>query len=183
MPSLSSGWGIQDSVGNELPVRLIQDDGARLVEIVPLLLLEKNSNYTVSIGDVSDSVGNQGITAQSFVFTTGDGIDLQSPALVSTVPEAWQSDVDPSRASIEFQFDSAMDITSLDASNTRLTRVDTGEEISIEFSVDSTFTNILVTPSTAFESGVSYQLRYIGSFYDLGGNRKFLNSTLGFTTQ
>jgi hypothetical protein len=147
-------------------------DGDQGMQLLPLLPLTPNTTYTVNVTGVLDITGNAQTNFPSQSFTTGTGIDLVHPNVVSSNPVNGASSV-PVNTAVQVIFSKTMDPASFDPANS-FTMVDSSLNVvpaTITFSPDYT-TATLQPKSNLTGGGATYDL-FISSFasvYDLAGN-------------
>ncbi len=159
-----------------IPTTATLFDGDKGIQLLPRTPLTPNTTYTINVAGVLDITGNTQTGYASQSFTTGSGIDLVSPAIVSNTP---------SNTSVQVVFSKAMDPASFDPANS-FSLVDSSSNTvpaTITFSLDYT-TATLVPTSSLTPGGAVYYLfvSYFGNIYDVAGNRA-TPSIIFFLTQ
>ena len=180
----SLGGVVLKKGGTVIPTIVTTFDGDQGVQLLPLAPLSPNTTYLFAATGVLDITGNgqSGFVPQSF--TTGSGIDLVTPTLVSTTPANGASGV-AATTTVQAVFSKAMDPASFDPANS-FTLVDSSRNTvpaTISFSPD--FTTATLTPkSNLTGGGATYYLfvSYFGTVYDQAGNR-VAPSIISFSTQ
>ena len=170
--------------GSLIPVVSTLFDGDQGIQLLPLLPLTPNTTYTISVTGALDITGNAQTSFPSLSFTTGTGIDLVQPTIVSRSPANGASNV-PANTAVQVVFSKAMDPASFDPANS-FELVDSSLNVvpaTIAFSPDYT-TATLQPKSPLTGGGASYNLfiSYFSNAYDLEGNR-MAPAIVSFTIQ
>ena len=160
-------------------------DGDKGVQLLPLTPLSANTTYTINVTGVLDITGNSQTSFPSQSFTTGSGISLVVPALVSTTPANGATSVAVT-TTVQVVFSESMDVAAFDPNNSfELYDAATSSIVpaTITFSANNT-TATLTPTSNLTGGGVTYYMYigYITSLYDLAGNR-FGGTYITFTTK
>jgi hypothetical protein len=170
------------SVVPTIPVVFDGDKGVRLLPTVPLAV---STSYTINVTGVLDITGNAQTAFPSQSFTTGTGINLVRPTVVSTNPTNGQTGV-PVTTTVQVVFSEPMDVASFDPTNSFYLYDNATATIvpaTISFSANSA-TATLTPTSNLTGGGVSYTM-YIGwnaALYDVSGNQ-LGGMTIAFKTQ
>ena len=163
-------------------------DGDKGVQLLPLTPLSANTTYTINVTGVLDITGNAQTSFPSQSFTTGTGINLVVPALVSINPTNAATNV-PVTTTVQVVFSEPMDVASFDPNNSfQLADAATSSIVPATITFSANNTTATLTPmSNLTGGGVTYYM-YIGwsgwnvSLYDLAGNR-FGGTYITFTTK
>jgi hypothetical protein len=158
-----------------VPATVSLYDGNKGIQLLPLVPLANGTVYTINMTGVVDITGNaqSGFPSQSF--TTGTGIDLVAPTVVSTNPTNGQTNV-PDNTTIQVVFSEAMDPASFDPNNS-FTLHDAANNVvpaTITFSAD--YKTVTLHPTANLTGGGATYNMYVGwpyvssHLYDLGGN-------------
>jgi hypothetical protein len=172
-----------------IPTTVSLYDGNLGVQLLPLVPLAPGTVYTINVTGVMDITGNPQSSFPSQSFTTGSGIDLVAPAVVSTIPSNGQTSV-PVGTSVQVVFNEAMDAASFDPNNNSFTLTDALNNVvpaTITFSVD--YKTATLQPMTSLTGGGKVYKMYVSHssippLQDLGGNSgNPLGTSFSFTTQ
>ena len=96
-----------------VPAALSLFDGNKGIQLLPQVPLASGTVYTINVTGVVDITGNAQSSFPSQSFTTGTGIDLTPPTIVSTSPTNGQTNVGDN-TTIMITFSEAMDAASFD---------------------------------------------------------------------
>ena len=167
-----------------VPVTVSLYDGDRGIQLLPQVPLATATVYTINVTGVVDITGNPQSNFPSQSFTTGAGIGLVAPTVVSTNPANGATKV-PDNTTIQVVFNEAMDPASFDPNNS-FTLHDPSSNVvpaTITFSAD--YKTATLHPASNLTSGATYTM-YVGSnnppLQDLGGN-KGISTSFSFTAQ
>jgi hypothetical protein len=160
-------------------------DGDRGIQLRPLVPLATGTTYTINVTGVLDITGNAQSSFPSQSFTTGTGIDLVTPTVVSTYPTSSQTNV-PVNAALQAVFSQPMDPASFDANNSFTLRDASGNTVvpaTITFSAD--FKTVTLQPKSNLTGGGAqyyFEISYQAQLWDIGGNQMSYGY-IPFTTQ
>jgi len=139
--------------------------GDTVVRFAPGTLLLPNSSYSLTITGITDPAGNPAST-QTVNFTTGSGIDVGYPQVVSVNPLSGSTT--GTNPAIEFVFNKAID--PIRSSGAFLYNESANTNVagtSLTFAPD--LKSATITYPGSLDVNTSYQFG-LGSFYDLNGN-------------
>jgi len=157
------------------------DKGVRLLPLVPLAL---NTTYTINVTGVVDITGNAQSTFSPVSFTTGGGVELVTPTIISTSPTNGQKSA-PDNTTIQVVFSEAMDPASFDPNNSFVLETSSSTVVPATITFSADYKTVTLSPSANLTGGGVTYYMYIGYYanlYDVGGNR--LSGTyISFTTQ
>jgi hypothetical protein len=185
-PALLEGVTLNQG-SSVVPTTVSLYDGNKGIQLLPLVPLANGTVYTINVTGVVDITGNAQSSFPSQSFTTGTGIDLVAPTVVSTNPANGQTSV-PDNTTIKAVFSEAMDPASFDPNNS-FTLHDASNNVvpaTITFSADYK-TVTLHSTANLTGGGATYNM-YVGwpyvssHLYDLGGNSLY-GTYFTFTTQ
>jgi len=148
-------------------------DGDQGVELLPLTPLSPNTTYTIVVAGVIDITGNTQTSFPSQSFTTGTGIDLTQPQVVSTTPANGASGVAAS-TTVQAVFSLAVDPASFDPANSFVLRDSSHNQVPATISFSGGYTTVTLTPNSSLTSGgATYTLfiSYFAPLYDVSGNQ------------
>jgi hypothetical protein len=160
-------------------------DGDLGIQLRPLVPLATGTVYTINVTGVLDITGNAQSSFPSQSFTTGTGIDLVTPTVVSTYPTSSQTNV-PVNAALQAVFSQPMDPASFDANNSFTLRDVSGSTVvpaTITFSAD--FKTVTLQPKSNLTGGGAqyyFEISYQAYLWDIGGNQ-LSYGYIPFTTQ
>ena len=150
-----------------------------ILTLTPATLLLPNTPYTISISGVSDSAGNVMVGTVTENFTTGSGVDLIAPTVLSYSPTSGETNV-PTNASLHVLFSGPVNQLTLNNSNFRLYNYSQGRYLPATVTVAANLTSATLVPSSPLLPGNYYQ--FSGSGYtDLAGNPGGSFSTYFYT--
>jgi len=147
-------------------------DGDRGVQLRPLLPLATGTTYTINVTGVLDVTGNAQSSFASQSFTTGTGIDLVTPTVVSTYPTSGQTNI-PVNAALQAVFSQAMDPASFDANNSFTLRDAANNVVPAAITFSADFKTVTLQPNAnLIGSGAQYyfEISYQTQLWDVGGN-------------
>jgi hypothetical protein len=149
-------------------------DGDQGVQLEPLVPLTVGTVYTINVTGVLDITGNAQTPFSSVSFTTGTGVDLVQPAIVSTSPTNGQSNV-PDNTTCQVVFSEPMDPAYFDPNNSLTLRTSSNVVVPATITFSANYTTATLTPTSALTGGgttyyfeIGYNPPYL---YDLGGNQ------------
>ncbi|HSZ63618.1 MAG TPA: Ig-like domain-containing protein, partial [Terriglobales bacterium] len=159
-------------------------DGDHGVQLLPLVPLTPNTTYTINVTGVLDITGNaqSAFTPQSF--TTGTGVDLIRPTIVSTNPTSGESNV-PDNTALQVVFSEPMDPATFDANNSLTLRDASNNIVSATITFSGNYTTATLQPTSNLVGGGAtyhFEIGYQAPLYDLGGNQ-LSGAYITFTTQ
>jgi len=172
--------------GSVIPTTLSLFDGNKGIQLLPQVPLAASTVYTINITGVEDITGNAQSSFPSQTFTTGTGIDLTAPSIISTNPTNGQTNV-PDNTTITITFSEAMDAASFDSNNS-FTLHDPSNNVvpaTITFSTD--YKTVTLHPTANLTGGGKTYTMDIGWPYassylhDLGANSLY-GTYFQFTT-
>ena len=169
--------------GSVIPTTTSLFDGDQGVQLLPLTPLSASMTYTINVTGVLDITGNAQSAFSAVSFTTGTGVDLVAPTLVSTTPASGATNV-PDNTTVQVVFSEAMDSGFFDP-NTSFTLRDPSNNVvpsNITFSTD--YKTATLQPKSNLAAATTYTMyvNYSGNYvYDLGLNR-FPGTQFSFTT-
>ncbi|MFZ3264074.1 MAG: Ig-like domain-containing protein [Terriglobales bacterium] len=170
--------------GSTVPTITSLFDGDQGIQMLPLSPLTPNTTYTINVTGVLDITGNPQASFPSQSFTTGSGLDLIAPTIVSINPANGATSV-PDNTTIQVVFSEPMDPASFDPT-TSFTLQDQNRNAvpgTISFSPD--YTTVTLTPNSSLVGGgasYTFFVSYFSPVYDLSGN-KCNNSISFFATE
>jgi hypothetical protein len=161
--------------GTVVPTTTTLYDGDEGIELQPLVPLAPGTVYTINVSGVVDITGNAQSSFSSQSFTTGTGIDLVTPTIVSANITDNESNV-PDNTTIQVVFSEPMDPSSFDSNTSfRLYDDGTGQVAPASVTFSANYTTVTLQPTTNLTAGGVLYYMYIGYsspyLYDLGGNR------------
>jgi hypothetical protein len=148
-------------------------DGDQGVQLTPLAPLATGTTYTINVTGVLDITGNAQSPFSSVSFTTGTGIDLVRPAIVSTSPTNGQSNV-PDNTTCQVVFSEPMDPAYFDPNNSLTLRTSSNVVVPATITFSANYTTATLTPTSALTGGGAtyyFEIGYQAPLYDLGGNQ------------
>ena len=148
-------------------------DGNQGVQLLPLTLLAPNTTYTIVVAGVLDITGNAQVSLPSQSFTTGTGVDLIQPSVVSTTPANGATGV-AAAATVQAVFSLAVDPASFDPTNSFVLRDSSHNQVPATISFSSDYKTVTLTPKSSLTSGgAAYTLfiSYFSPVYDVSGNQ------------
>ena len=159
-------------------------DGDQGVQLLPLTPLAPNTAYTIVVNGVLDITGNAQTSFPSQSFTTGTGIDLTQPSVVSTTPANGATGV-AATSTVQAVFSLAVDPASFDPANSFVLRDSSHNQVPATISFSSDYKTVTLTPKSALTSGgatYSMFISYFSHVYDVAGNT-IPATIVFFTTQ
>ena len=180
---VSTGQVTLQVSGSPIPITRSLINGDRGLQLTPSVPLAPNTAHTISIVGVKDLAGNTIASSVSSSFTTGAGIDLVTPGLVSVTPANLATSV-PTSTTVKAVFTKAMDAASFDPTTTFKLTDFNGAIVPATISASSDLKTFTLTPSAALTGGgKTYTVTISSSLTDLAGNNLNVFSTTTFTTQ
>jgi hypothetical protein len=131
----------------------------------PNLPLDPSSVYTLTLVGIQDLAGHALAAPASFTFTTGTGVDLAGPSLISFQPSGPGT---PTTAVIEATFNERINAASIGASNFGVF-VGGNPAIAGTVSVSEDGRTVTFTPLSALAPNTSYFVQLF-NYTDLAGN-------------
>jgi hypothetical protein len=159
-------------------------DGDQGVQLLPLTLLAPNTTYTIVVAGVLDITGNTQASFPSQSFTTGTGIDLTQPQVVSTTPANFAAGVAATSA-LQAVFSLPVDPASFNPATTFTLRDPSHNVVPATITFSGGYTTVTLTPNASLISGgATYTLfiSYFAPLYDVSGNQ-IPPTIVFFTTQ
>jgi large repetitive protein len=159
--------------GTVVPTTTTLYDGDQGIELQPLVPLAPNTVYSINVSGVVDITGNAQSSFPSQSFTTGTGVDLVTPTIVSNLTNGQTV---PDNTAFQVVFSEPMDLASFDPNTSfRLYDNATGKVVSATITFSANNTTATLQPATNLTAGGVLYYLYIGYgspyLYDLGGNR------------
>jgi YD repeat-containing protein len=159
-------------------------DGDKVVRLLPLVPLAHNTAYSINVAGVVDITGNAQSAFTPVSFTTGAGVELINPTIVSINPTNGQKTV-PDNTTIQVVFSEAMDPASFDPNSSFVLETSSNVVVPATVTLSADYKTVTLTPSANLTAGGATYYMYIGYYanlYDIGGNR--LSGTyISFSTQ
>jgi hypothetical protein len=157
--------------GSTIPTITTLFDGNQGIQLLPLAPLASNTAYTINVTGVLDITGNAQSSAPSQSFTTGSGLDLILPTVISTNPTLGATV--PVTTTVQFVFSEAMDPASFDPNSSFTLQDPSHNPVPATISFSPDYTTVTLTPNSALTNGVSYFMfaSSLGPLYDLAGNK------------
>jgi large repetitive protein len=159
-------------------------DGDQGVELLPLTPLAPSTTYTIVVSGVVDITGNAQATFPSQSFTTGTGVDLSQPQVVSTTPANGATGV-AANSTVQALFSLPVDPASFDPTNSFVLTNSSHNQVPATISFSGGYTTVTLTPNSNLTSGgATYTLfiSYFAPLYDVSGNQ-IPPTIVFFTTQ
>jgi hypothetical protein len=166
-----------------VPTTISLYDGDQGVQLEPLVPLAAGTVYSINVTGVVDITGNAQSPFSSVSFTTGTGIDLVQPTVVSTNPTSGQANV-PVNTTCQIVFSEPMDPAYFDPNNSLTLRTSSNAVVPATITFSANYTTATLTPASNLTGGGAtyyFEYGYQSALYDLGGNQ--LSGTyITFTT-
>jgi YD repeat-containing protein len=166
-----------------VPTTISLYDGDQGVQLEPLVPLAAGTVYSINVTGVLDITGNAQSPFSSVSFTTGTGIDLVPPTVVSTNPTSGQTNV-PVNTTCQIVFSEPMDPAYFDPNNSLTLRTSSNAVVPATITFSANYTTATLTPASNLVGGGAtyyFEYGYQSALYDLGGNQ--LSGTyITFTT-
>jgi hypothetical protein len=170
--------------GSPIAVTSALSNLSQTLTLTPAIPLAANTTYTISITGVQDFAGNTLVGTLTKNFTTGPGVDLTAPTIISITPAS--NTTVPDNTKIQVQFSKAMNPLTLDptVSPGDLTLVTTNTSTPVPFAISfsADLTTATVTPTGGLAAGTQYTFT-VASGTDASGNLLQAGGTVNFTTQ
>ena len=156
----------------------------QIAVFTPSGLLSPNTTYTISVSGVEDVQGTAMTSTFTETFTTGTGVNLVLPTIVSITPANGATGV-PDNSSIQVVWSEPMNPLSFDAATTyfKLELTSTSAVVPTTVSVSSDGKTVTLTPTSALTSGTNYKIFIYYYMSDVAGNLYEGNSQTTFTAQ
>ncbi len=168
--------------GAEIPVARVWSDGNRLLELIPALPLAANTQHTVTVSaNLRDLAGNAIGSTVTSQFTTGAGVDLLRPQVVSTIPAQSEANV-PLDVLLQFTFDERINPLTVTEASFVLRNNNTFQNVAGTRNISVDGTVLTFVPDALLEANRSYTLFAISAIEDLANNPLINNRTISFTT-
>jgi hypothetical protein len=167
-----------------VPATLTLFDGNQGIQLLPLTPLAPNTTYTINVTGVLDITGNAQTSFPSQSFTTGSGVDLIPPTVVSTNPVNFATLV-PVTTTIQVVFSEPMDPASFDPSNSFTLQDSTHSVVPATITFSADYKTVTLTPNANLVGGGATYFMFVSQFahvYDLAGNNSAPTFIL-FSTQ
>jgi hypothetical protein len=160
--------------------------GDTAIQLTPSTPLLPGTMYTLCVAGVQDVVGNTMASPVSSSFTTGTGVNLTPPSIVSVTPANGAIDV-PVNSTITVVFSEAIDPVSFNSTTNFVSEDPTGAVVPATVTFSPDLTKAILTPNTALTGGSQlysiYVNYYSSGLTDLAGNGLYGNSYTTFYTQ
>ncbi|HFD12642.1 MAG TPA: hypothetical protein ENJ32_09265, partial [Crenotrichaceae bacterium] len=163
--------GIKLFVGTvevNLDSRNLSDDH-RMVSLKLNKLLDANTSYAIQVDGVRDISGNVMSAAVVRNFTTGTGVDLVGPTILSFTPFLY-ADVASTQPLISVKYDERIDPLNLDGNVYLRNQTASSEDVNFDLSISSDGKTVSILPDSALLLNNEYQARFYGNISDLSGN-------------
>ena len=164
--------------GNPVAFTPTLSDASQLVTLTPMLPLLPNASYTLTITGVQDTAGNKLTSTVANIFATGPTFDLVTPQVTLTDPPNGATNVGTNVAP-RIVFTERLNPLSIVSSSNELYyngsielyNQATSQYVPATVSMSADRVTAIVTPSSALEPNVSYQIR-VGyyDYFDVAGN-------------
>ena len=152
---------------------------SHVATFTPTSALSNNTGYTVMITTgVKDAAGNPLVTQATFAFNTPDTIAPQ----VSTFNPANNATNVPVGSAVAVTFNEAMDATTINGTNLKLTVTIGGAAVAGTVSYNSVSRVATFTPTSALTASIGYTITVTTGVKDTAGNALASNATAAFTT-
>ncbi len=145
-----------------IPATITQYDANRRLQVTPLQPLAPSKLHTLTLGALTDSVGNVLGGPVTVQFTTETGADLVSPFIVATNPVYNQGDV-VQNTQVTFLFSEAVDPLTVNSGTLSLRNQSTGIYLPFAFALDGARTLLTITPSVPLDADTQFQVCVAGS--------------------
>jgi Bacterial Ig-like domain len=138
--------------------------------LVPVVPLNTNTTYTVSVTGVQDLSGNALTSASTSTFTTGAGADL-TPPVVTVVSPANQAGGVPTNSVIQLQFSKRVDPLTVTTGNFLVFPQATNIPIAGTITVSADGLTATFTPNPPLDPSTNYFIEATGGILDLEGQQ------------
>jgi hypothetical protein len=164
---------------------LISADTA--IQLAPSLPLLPGAMYTLCVTGVMDVTGNTMASPVSSSFTTGTGIDLTQPTIVSVTPVNGATNQPGSTTVVTVVLSEAMDPVSFNSTTNFVLEDPSGPVVPATITLSPDLKTATLTPHAALSSGSQLYSIYVnylgGGLTDVAGNSLYGNSYTVFYTQ
>jgi len=161
--------------------------GDTAIQLAPSLPLLPGTTYTVCVTGVMDVVGNTMAGSISNSFTTGTGVNLTPPTIVSVTPANGAIDQPAGTTVVTVVFSQAMDPVSFNSTTTFVLEDATGAVVPATITFSPDLKTATLTPTAPLSSGDQLYSIYVdylaGGLTDLAGNGLYSSSYTTFYTQ
>jgi hypothetical protein len=161
--------------------------GDTAIQLTPSAPLLPSTTYTVCVTGVTDVTGNTMAGPFSSSFTTGTGINLTPPTIVSVTPTNGAIDQPAGTTVVTVVFSEAMDPVSFNSTTTFVLEDPTGAVVPATITFSPDLKTATLTPTAPLSSGdqlYSIYVNYLaGGLTDLAGNGLTAGSYNTFYTQ
>jgi hypothetical protein len=141
-------------------------NGNQTLNLVPLVTLRPNTQYTLNVAGVADLSGRSVMQPISFVFTTGPSVDFAAPQVVAVSPSNGATGV-PVQSAVQVQFSKA--VNALTVTNSTFTVSNGASLVAGSISVAPDGRSATFTPSEPLSPATTYVVRINSGAIDLGG--------------
>jgi len=136
------------------------------INLMPLIILQPNAQYTLNISGVTDLSGVSAITPVATNFTTGSTVDFSVPQVSGAIPANGATGV-PTTSSVQIQFTKTMN--PLTISTSTFTVASNGSPLGGTILVASDGRSITFTPAVSLSPVTDYVVTINSGIVDLGG--------------
>jgi large repetitive protein len=143
-------------------------NGNETLVLSPVVPLNTNTAYTVTVAGVRDVSGNALLAPVTTTFTTGAGADLTAPSVVSVSPANGASGV-ATNAVVALQFSKRIDPLSLTPSTFFVFPTNTGIPIAGALTVSADGLTATITPNAPLSSTATYEVQATTGIVDIEG--------------
>jgi hypothetical protein len=162
-------------------------NGDTAIQLTPVLPLLPGTTYTMCVTGVADIVGNTMATPVTSSFSTGTGINLTPPTIVSVTPANGAIDQPAGTTVVTVVFSEAMNPVSFNSTTNFVLEDPTGAVVPATITFSPDLKTATLTPKAALLSGSQQYSVYVnylgGGLTDLAGNNLSGNSYTTFWTQ
>jgi Bacterial Ig-like domain len=160
--------------GSVIPTTVSLYDGDQGIQLLLKVPLATGTVYTINVTGVVDITGNAQSSFPSQSFTTGTGIGLVAPTVVSTNPTSSATNV-PDNTTIQVVFNEAMDPASFDPNNTFTLRDSSNNVVPATITFSADYKSATLHPTANLTGGGAIYTMYVGwnsnpPLQDLSGN-------------
>jgi hypothetical protein len=154
------------------------------IQLTPSQPLNPSTSYTISVTGVTDVQGKPMAGTMTNAFTTGTGVDLTLPTIVSVTPANGAMSV-LTTTNITVVFSKAMDAISFNPTTTLVLQDQNSVIVPATITLSTNLTTATLHPTAPLNHGITYTVSVdvFGSPTDLSGNVVNGSSTTTFTTQ
>jgi hypothetical protein len=151
--------------------------------LVPVVPLNPNTTYSISVTGVRDLSGNALTAPSTTTFTTGSGADL-TPPVVTTVSPANGAGGVPTNSVIQLQFSKRVDPFTVSTADFLVFPQATGIPVPGTITVSADGLTASFTPASPLSPSTGYFIEATGSILDLEGQGlQFFFSSFSTGTQ